>query len=62
MGIWYEAVVRWVGEAKTVTAMTRVSVKQRKNSSGVMKTVSVQTMWIFWPRWPAVPRHVFNLA
>jgi predicted dehydrogenase len=41
MGIWYEAVMRWVGEAKTVTAMTRVSVKQRKNSSGVMKTVSV---------------------
>ena len=41
MGIWYEAVMRWVGEAKTVRAMTRVSVKQRKNSSGVMKTVSV---------------------
>jgi len=41
MGIWYEAVMRWVGEANTVTAMTRVSVKQRKNSSGVMKTVSV---------------------
>ena len=41
MGIWYEAVMRWVGEAKTVRAMTRVSVKQRKNSSGMMKTVSV---------------------
>jgi predicted dehydrogenase len=41
MGIWYEAVMRWVGEAKTVRAMTRVSVKQRKNSSGVMKAVSV---------------------
>jgi len=41
MGIWYEAVMRWVGEAKTVRAMTRVSVKQRKNSSGVIKTVSV---------------------
>ena len=34
MGIWYEAVMRWVGEAKTVKAMTRVSVKQRKDSSG----------------------------
>ena len=41
MGIWYEAVMRWVGEARTVRAMTRVSVKQRKNSSGVMKTASV---------------------
>jgi len=41
MGIWYEAVMRWVGEAKTVTAMTRVSVKERKDSNGVMKTVSV---------------------
>jgi predicted dehydrogenase len=41
MGIWYEAVMRWVGEAKTVRAMTRVSVKQRKNSSGVTKAVSV---------------------
>jgi predicted dehydrogenase len=41
MGIWYEAVMRWVGEAETVRAMTRVSVKQRRNSSGVMKTVSV---------------------
>jgi predicted dehydrogenase len=41
MGIWYEAVMRWVGEAKTVRAMTRVSVKQRMNSSGVIKAVSV---------------------
>lgn len=41
MGIWYEAVMRWVGEARTVRAMTRVSVKQRKNPSGLMKAVSV---------------------
>jgi len=41
MGIWYEAVMRWVGEAKTVRAMTRVSVKQRKDSSGVIKAISV---------------------
>jgi predicted dehydrogenase len=41
MGIWYEAVMRWVGEAKTVSAMTRVSVKQRKNSSGIIQTASV---------------------
>ncbi len=41
MGIWYEAVMRWVGEAKTVRAMTRVSVKQRKDSSGLLKVISV---------------------
>jgi predicted dehydrogenase len=41
MGIWYEAVMRWVGEAKTVSAMTRVSVKQRKNSGGIIQTASV---------------------
>lgn len=41
MGIWYEAVMRWVGEAKTVRAMTRVSVKQRKDSNGSIKAVSV---------------------
>ena len=41
MGIWYEAVMRWVGEATTVRAMTRVSVKQRKDSSGLIKAVSV---------------------
>lgn len=41
MGIWYEAVMRWVGEARTVSAMTRVSVKQRRDSSGVVRAVSV---------------------
>ncbi|HEU0006620.1 MAG TPA: Gfo/Idh/MocA family oxidoreductase [Terriglobia bacterium] len=41
MGIWYEAVMRWVGEAKSVRAMTRVSVRQRKDSSGLIKAVSV---------------------
>jgi predicted dehydrogenase len=41
MGIWYEAVMRWVGEAKTVKAMSRVSVRQRKDSAGLLKTISV---------------------
>ena len=41
MGIWYEAVMRWVGEAKTVKAMSRVSVRQRKDSEGLLKTISV---------------------
>jgi predicted dehydrogenase len=29
MGIWYEALMRWVGEARTVMAMTKVFGKQR---------------------------------
>jgi predicted dehydrogenase len=41
MGIWYEAVMRWVGEAKTVMAMTRVSVKQRKDGQGQLRSISV---------------------
>ncbi|MCI0626164.1 MAG: Gfo/Idh/MocA family oxidoreductase [Acidobacteria bacterium] len=41
MGIWYEAVLRWVGEAKMVLAMSRVAVKQRKDSLGLMRTISV---------------------
>jgi len=41
MGIWYEAILRWVGGAKRVTAMTRVNVKQRKDAEGILRTVSV---------------------
>jgi len=41
MGIWYEAIMRWVGEAKTVAAMTRVTVRQRKDSDGKLRSVSV---------------------
>ena len=41
MGIWYEAVMRWVGEAKTVAAMTQVTVKQRKDSDGKLRSVGV---------------------
>ncbi|MBM3802763.1 MAG: Gfo/Idh/MocA family oxidoreductase [Acidimicrobiia bacterium] len=41
MGIWYEAIMRWVGEARTVQAMTRVSVKQRKNAGGTIQPISV---------------------
>ncbi len=63
MGIWYEAVMRWVGEAKTVKAMTRVSVRQRKDSERADSKPSLfQTTWTSWPRWPAVPRPVFNSA
>jgi predicted dehydrogenase len=41
MGIWYEAILRWVGGAKRVTAMTRVNIKQRKDPVGILRTVNV---------------------
>lgn len=41
MGIWYEALMRWVGPATRVMAMTKVSVPRRKDSSGVMRAVTV---------------------
>lgn len=31
MGIWYEALMRWVGEARQVTAMSKVFVRQRRD-------------------------------
>lgn len=34
MGIWYEALVRWIGHASSVTAVGKVNVKQRKDSEG----------------------------
>lgn len=37
MGIWYEALTRWVGGATEVTAMGRTFVKARKNSDGHMQ-------------------------
>ncbi|HVF09197.1 MAG TPA: Gfo/Idh/MocA family oxidoreductase [Abditibacteriaceae bacterium] len=33
MGIWYEALMRWVGEASRVMAMSKVFVKQRKDEA-----------------------------
>jgi predicted dehydrogenase len=41
MGIWYEAMMRWVGPAARVSAMTSVVVPQRRDGSGVMKQVRV---------------------
>lgn len=36
MGIWYEAMMRWVGPAEAVTAVSRVHVKHRDDDSGGM--------------------------
>jgi len=42
MGIWYEALMRWVGEAQRVSAMGKVFVKMRKDpASGQLKPVRV---------------------
>lgn len=41
LGIWYEVLLRWVGEANQVMAMTRVNVKTRKSSQGLLRAVTV---------------------
>lgn len=41
LGIWYEALMRWVGEATRVTAMGKTFVSMRRNAEGVMRAVRV---------------------
>jgi len=41
LGIWYEAVMRWVGEATRVTAMTEVFIKTRNAADGLLRSVRV---------------------
>ena len=41
MGIWYEALIRWVGPATEVYAMTRVVVPQRFSDDGQMTPITV---------------------
>lgn len=41
MGIWYEAIMRWVGEATRVTALTKTYVKMRPDESGTLQAVRV---------------------
>ncbi len=41
MGIWYEAMMRWLGPAQRVTAMTRVAVPHRKDAAGALHEVKV---------------------
>lgn len=41
MGIWYEALMRWVGQARSVIALARTNVRQRRDSVGILRTVSV---------------------
>ncbi len=41
MGIWYEAILRWVGEATAVTAMAKTFIKTRRTAGGNLKPARV---------------------
>ena len=41
MGIWYEALLRWVGEATLVTAAGKTFVKMRPDADGRMRSVRI---------------------
>lgn len=41
MGIWYEALMRWVGEATRVSAMGKTFVKMRPDEDGIMRSVRI---------------------
>ncbi|MEZ4675506.1 MAG: Gfo/Idh/MocA family oxidoreductase [Caldilineaceae bacterium] len=41
MGIWYEALLRWVGGATKVAAMGKTFVNMRKNSDGILQPVRI---------------------
>lgn len=41
MGIWYEAMMRWVGPASGVTAVTSTNVKSRNNENGDRQIITI---------------------
>jgi predicted dehydrogenase len=41
MGIWYEAMMRWVGPAGSVTSLSRVNVKARKDGEGNRRFITI---------------------
>ena len=41
MGIWYEAMMRWLGPARRVMAMTKVAVPRRRDAGGAWHDVKV---------------------
>jgi len=41
MGIWYEALVRWIGPASSVTAVGQVNVKRRKDANGNINFIDI---------------------
>lgn len=41
MGIWYEAMMRWVGPAQTVQSLTRAHVKSRRDANGDAQVITI---------------------
>ena len=41
MGIWYEALMRWLGPARRVNALTKITVPRRKDATGAWQEVRV---------------------
>ena len=41
MGIWYEAMIRWVGRATQVMAMSQITVPHRKDDDGNWRSVTI---------------------
>src|SRR5262245_10271110 len=41
MGIWYEAVMRWLGPARSVMAMSKIAVPRRRDETGAWQEVKV---------------------
>ena len=41
MGVWYEALLRWIGPAARVMAMTKTAVTRRRDAQGLPRAVSI---------------------
>ena len=41
LGIWYEAIMRWVGEARSVIAMGKTFAKMRRDENGFVRAVHI---------------------
>ena len=41
MGIWYETLMRWIGPATSVQAMSTVNVRQRRDENGWLRGVTI---------------------
>lgn len=41
IGIWYEVLMRWIGPAASVTSLTRVNVKTRKDTTGRRRVITI---------------------
>lgn len=41
LGIWYEAMMRWLGPAESVTAITKIHVKSRDDGTGGIRHITI---------------------